>query len=326
MDNLASTRGIAIISGMSQIYISGSLAYDHIMNMPGLFKDYFLADKLHNINVSFFVPDHAEHFGGTGGNIAYSLAHLDEKPSIIATAGNDFDRYKQHLTGAGIDAASIHIDAGKPTAFAYIVTDTSDNQIAAFHPGANGTSYGEWKPEGGSIAIIAPGCLDDMRAFPTLYRASGVRFCFDPGQVIPSLSGDELRDGMTDAEAVFCNDYEFSLIQKATGWDEAEVVKHAKTLIITLGGEGSRVISTNGETQVQAAKVNEAKDPTGAGDAYRAGYLKGVQLGWAPEKCAQLGSIVAAYCVEKAGTQGHSFTKEELVARYQGAYGETITL
>lgn len=311
---------------MHPIHISGSLAYDHIMDMPGLFKDYFVADKLHNINVSFFVPDHTEQFGGTAGNIAYGLALLGEKPSIIASAGNDFDRYKQHLDSVGIDTGSIHVDATKPTAFAYIMTDTADNQIAAFHPGANGTPYGAWMPQKDSLAIIAPGCLDDMRAWPELYRANGVRFSFDPGQVIPSLSADDLRDGMTGAEAVFCNDYEFSLIKTATGWDESEVVKHAKTLIITLGSEGSRVITKDGETHVQSVKVNEAKDPTGAGDAYRAGYFKGLALGWTPAKCAQLGSVIAAYCVEKVGTQGHTFTKDEVSARYQDTYGETVSL
>lgn len=311
---------------MSSIYVSGSLAYDHIMDMPGLFKDYFVPDKLHNINVSFFVPDHAEHFGGTAGNIAYNLALLGEKPSIIATAGNDFDWYKKHLEASGIDVSSIHISNDKPTAFAYIMTDKADNQIAAFHPGANGIPYGDWKPAGDSLAIIAPGCLDDMRVFPELYHGNGVRYCFDPGQVIPSLTADELRNGMNGAQAVFCNDYEFSQIKTATGWDEAEVVKHAKVLIITLGGEGARVITKDSETRVKAVKVNDVKDPTGAGDAYRAGYIKGLQLGWAPAKCAQFASTVAAYCVEKVGTQDHSFTKEELGARYQDTYGETITL
>src|SRR3989344_2958485 len=131
---------------MSQFLVSGSLAYDHIMNMPGLFKDYFLADKLHNINVSFFVPDHAEHFGGTAGNIAYNLALLGEKPSIIASAGNDFDWYKKHLESVGLSTDTIHIVKDAPTAFAYIIADTSNNQIAAFHPGANSTPYGVWKP------------------------------------------------------------------------------------------------------------------------------------------------------------------------------------
>jgi adenosine kinase len=295
------------------------------MDMPGLFKDYFVPDKLHNINVSFFVPDHAEHFGGTAGNIAYNLALLGEKPSIIATAGDDFEWYKKHLESAGIDTSTIHISKTQSTAFAYIVTDKADNQIAAFHPGANGVPYGDWKPVENSLAIISPGCLDDMRAFPELYHGNGVRFCFDPGQVIPSLTADELRNGMNGAEAVFCNDYEFAQIQTATGWDETEVAKHAKVLVITLGGEGARIITKEGETRVQAVNVNDLQDPTGAGDGYRAGYLKGLRLGWAPTKCAQLASAVAAYCVEKVGTQDHTFTLAELFERYQAAYGETLS-
>ena len=311
---------------MSSILVSGSLAYDHIMNMPGLFKDYFLPDKLHNINVSFFVPDHAEHFGGTAGNIAYSLALLGEEPSIIATAGNDFEWYRTHLESVGLSTESIHIAKDQPTAFAYIVADTKNNQIAAFHPGAGGVPYGEWKPAQGSLAIIAPGCLDDMRAFPELYHGNGVSFCFDPGQVIPSLTADELRNSMTGAEVVFCNDYEFSLITTQTGWAEADVLKAAKALVITLGAEGSRVITREGETLVKAVSVREVKDPTGAGDAFRAGYMKGMTKGFAPAKCAQLGSTVAAYAVEHIGTQSHTFTIPDVKERHEAAYGEVVDL
>src|SRR3989344_1703495 len=304
---------------ISSISVSRSLAYDHIMDMPGFFKDYFVPDKLHNINVSFFVPDHAEHFGGTAGNIAYSLALLTEKPEIIATAGNDFERYQKHLEESGIPTGSIHIAKDKPTAFAYIVTDKADNQIAAFHQGANAVPYGDWKPQQGSLAIIAPGCLDDIRAFPELYNGNGIRFCFDPGQIIPPLTADELRNSMTGAEAVFANDYEFAQITTTTGWSEADVVKTAKALIITLGAEGSRVITKDGETRVAAVKIADVKDPTGAGDAYRAGYLKGLRLDWPPAKCAQLASVVAAYAVEHVGTQSHRFTIDELKERYEGA-------
>lgn len=311
---------------MSSIYISGSLAYDHIMNMPGLFRDYFLPDKLHNINVSFFVPDHAENFGGTAGNIAYNLALLGAKPSIIATAGSDFDWYKKHLEAMGVATETVHIDATKSCSFAYVVNDNNNNQIAAFHPGAGGTPYGDWKPEKDSFAIIAPGCLDDMRAFPDLYQGSGVRFMFDPGQVIPSLTADELRNGMTGAEAVFANDYEFSLIHTATGWGEADITNASKMLVITLGADGSRIVTKEGEVRVPAMKVADVKDPTGAGDAFRAGFLVGMKAGKSIKECAQLGSTVAAYAIEHIGTQKHTFTRIELQERYQDAYGEGIAL
>ncbi|MFZ2556073.1 MAG: carbohydrate kinase family protein [Minisyncoccia bacterium] len=311
---------------MPPIYISGSLAYDHIMNMPGLFRDYFVPDKLHNINVSFFVPDHEENFGGTAGNIAYNLALLGAKPSIIATAGSDFDWYKKHLEAMGILTDTIHTEATKSCSFAYVVNDNNNNQIAAFHPGAGGTPYGDWKPEKDALAIIAPGCLDDMRAFPDLYQGSGVRFMFDPGQVIPSLTADELRNGMTGAEAVFANDYEFSLIQTATGWGETDIVNVSKMLVITLGADGSRIVTKEGETLVPAVKVSDVKDPTGAGDAFRAGFLVGMKAGKSIKECAQLGSTVAAYAIEQIGTQKHSFDMTNLAARYKDAYSVTITL
>lgn len=306
--------------------LSGSVAYDHIMDVPGFFKEYFLPDKLHNINVSFVVPDHDEHFGGTAANVAYSLALLGEKPTIIATAGSDFERYQKHLDSVGISTKSIHIDSHKKTAFAFIVTDKNDNQIAAFHPGAGAVPYGDVSPAENAIALISAGCLDDMRSLPDVYRGHGTRFLFDPGQCIPALTADDLRNGTTDATAVFVNDYELELIKVATGWKEPDILKVAHTLVVTLGGQGSRVITKEGETLVKAVSAREVVDPTGAGDAYRAGYIKGMTLGWEPTQCAQLGSAVAAYCVEKAGTQTHSFTKAELQERYVATYGETIAL
>ncbi len=311
---------------MSTILVSGSIAYDNIMDLPGFFKHYFLPDKLHTINVSFVVPDHREHFGGTAANVAYSLSLLGEKADIIATVGHDFERYQKYLEFKGISTETIHIDPGKKTAFAYIVTDRGDNQIAAFHPGASAVPYGDVNPKGGAIALISAGCLDDMRTLPDVYRGYGTRFLFDPGQCIPALTADDLRNGMTDATVVFMNDYEFELIKVATGWKEQDILKVAETLVITLGGQGSRVLTRNGETLVKAVFAKEVVDPTGAGDAYRAGYIKGMTLGWAAPQCAQLGSTAAAYCVEKAGTQAHSFTKGDLQERCASSYGETILL
>lgn len=311
---------------MSTIFLSGSIAYDHIMDLPGFFKDHFLPEKLHNINVSFLVPDHEEHFGGTAANVAYSLALLGEKPTILATAGNDFERYQKYLESVGVSTKSIHVDQGRKTSFAYIVTDKGDNQIAAFHPGAGAVPYGDVNPGENAIALISAGCIDDIRAFPDIYRGYGSRFLFDPGQSILALTADELRNGITDATAVFVNDYEFELIKVRTGWKEPEILNVAKTLVVTLGGQGSRVVTKEGETLVKAVPAKEVIDPTGAGDAYRAGYIMGMTLGWAPQKCAQLGSTTAAYCVEKAGTQAHCFSKADLAERYAATYGETINL
>ena len=312
---------------MNKIHISGSLAYDHIMDFPGLFKDHFIPGKLHNINVSFNIETYRENFGGTAGNVAYSLDLLGEDVSILATVGNDFARYRAYLDGLGIDTDSIHTNDTEVTASAYIMTDQADNQIAAFHPGALATPYGTDVPViENSLAIISAGCLDDMRAMPDIYRGNGVHFLFDPGQTIPALTGNDLRNGIVDAHTVFANDYEFAMISEKTGWKEADVIRSAQTLVITLGGEGSRVITKNGEVIVKAVPATTLKDPTGAGDAYRAGYIKGLQLKMSPAECAQLGSAVAVYAVESYGTQNHHFTLTELNERYLNTYRKALAL
>lgn len=312
---------------MSHILISGSLAYDHIMDFPGYFRDHFMPDKLHNINVSFNIEDHFEHFGGTAGNIAYTLALLGEKPMVIAAAGDDFESYKAHLDTAGVDTSHIRIEPKLETAFAYILTDKGDNQISAFHPGASREAYASEIPfEKGSLAIVSAGSIADMQSFPEKFRAAGVKFMFDPGQAIPALSGEDLKNGITGAEAVFANDYEYTLIEFKTGWKIEDILKVAKVLVITLGEAGSRIITTSGETRVSAMPANENKDPTGAGDGYRAGYIKGYLGGLDPVRCAQLGSSVATYVVENLGTQEHRFSVEELQQRYAITYGETLAL
>lgn len=312
---------------MSKILVSGSLAYDHIMDFPGYFRDHFMPDKLHNINVSFNIEGHSENFGGTAGNIAYTLALLGEKPTIIASVGDDFDRYKTHLDGAGIDTSRIRIEPKLETAFAYILTDKGDNQIAAFHPGASKEAYASEIPmDKDTLAIIAPGSIADMQEFPSKFRTAGARFMFDPGQSIPALSSEDLKNGITGAEAVFANDYEFTLIEFKTGWKAEDILKVAKTLIVTLGEAGSRLITREGEVRVSAMPVKENKDPTGAGDGYRAGYIKGILAGQTPQQCAQLASACASYVVESVGTQGHHFTLEELKKRYEITYSETLKI
>lgn len=312
---------------MSKILVSGSLAYDHIMDFPDLFRNHFMPEKLHNINVSFNVTDHKERFGGTAGNIAYSLALMEEEASIIATAGNDFAKYAEHLKSAGIDVSSIHIDESRGTSFAYVMTDRGDNQIAAFHPGAGAKSYGDRVAfEWAKLAIIAPGCLEDMHMLPDIYRANKIPFFFDPGQVIVALSSDDIKNGIEGADVVFGNDYELTMIGQKTGWQEEEILQHAKTLVVTLGAEGSRVITRNVELRVKAAKAIENRDPTGAGDAYRAGYAKGFLAGLLPEQCAKLGSTSAVFAVESIGTQEHKFTKEEFKKRYEESYSEPLPL
>jgi adenosine kinase len=312
---------------MSRIVVSGSMAYDHIMDYPDLFRNHFLPDKLHNINVSFQVPNHNQHFGGTAGNIAYNLAMLGEMPNIIATVGNDFGPYEAHLKEFHVPTDTIHRFDDASTSFAYILTDRGDNQIAAFYLGAGGRGYRKEIPiQGANLAIIAPGCVEDMHVMPGVCREAHVPFFFDPGQAIPALSEEDLRNGFEGAEVVFGNDYEFTMLYQRTGWQEADMARKAKVLIITLGELGTRVVTSNTEISVPAVRVDKLVDPTGAGDAYRAGYAKGYLAGLSPEQCARLGGTVAAFAIETVGTQEHRFTMDELKARYESAYVEKFPL
>ncbi|MEK7133959.1 MAG: carbohydrate kinase family protein [Patescibacteria group bacterium] len=312
---------------MSTVLVSGSVAYDRIMDFPGLFKEHFIADKLHNINVSFAVEGFSENFGGTAGNIAYNLALLGRTPRILATVGSDFERYAEHLRSMKVDPTSIKTDLKASTSSAFIITDQANNQIAAFSMAAGGTQYVPLPEKDGVLcAIIGAGCVADMESLPSYYRSQGVEYFYDPGQQISALSADQLRDGITNSRGLFVNDYELSLIIKKTGWDEAAILKKTAALIVTLGEKGSRVLTAEGEHLVKAVPVAKVVDPTGAGDAYRAGFIVGFLSGARLERAAQVGSAVAAYAVEKYGTQNHGFTVVELSERYKSAYGETLSL
>ncbi len=312
---------------MSRVLVSGSIAYDRIMDFPGLFKDSFLPDKLHNINVSFAVEGFSENFGGTAGNIAYSLALLGIEPKIIATAGSDFEHYKAHLKSMNIDPASVHIDSKAFTSSAFITTDKADNQIAAFSFGAGNTPYAPLpETEGVVCAHIGAGCPSDMQILPEHYRSHNIPYFYDPAQQIPTLSAGDLQNGITGAAALFGNDYELGLIIEKTGWDEKTLLTKTPVIVTTFGENGSRVLTKEGEMRIGSVPKSEVVDPTGAGDAYRAGYIAGFLHALPLDACIKLGSTVAAYAVEKYGTQNHKFTKEELATRYKDAYQEECPL
>ncbi len=316
-----------MMTTMSKILVSGSIAYDRIMDFQGYFKDHFLPEKLHSLSISFQVGDVSENFGGTAGNIAYNLALLGLEPKVLATAGSDFERYRGHLKGHNIDTTSIRIEAKGLTSSAYVMTDKQDNQIGAFSMGAGATPYQPLPSlEGATCAIIGAGCIQDMKVLPGHYRDLGLQYMYDPGQAIPALSADDVRDGITGAAVVFANDYEFGLMAVKTGWDEPQFLEKAHMLVVTYSDKGSRIVTKDGEHKVPAVAVADALDPTGAGDAYRAGFIAGFLKKFAPENCAKLGSAVAAYAVEKYGTQNHTFTMKELLERYKSAYGEEVVL
>ena len=307
-----------MIGAHMNILVSGSLAYDRIMDFPGSFADHVLPEKIHTLNVSFTVNGLHEKFGGTAGNIAYALSLLGEKPTILATIGCDYARYFEWLKTNKIDTDGITIIEDEFTAGAYITTDQADNQITVFNPGAMKyqVPYNFDKVDAkNSIAIVSPGNVDDMTAYPKIYREKGIRYIFDPGQSLPMWEGKALADAIDGAEILITNDYELDLVVKMTGLGVDELLKKTKMIISTRGEEGSRIYTPDAEVEVCAIKAKQVSDPTGAGDAYRAGLIKGLIDGKDIEQCAIMGSACASFAVENYGTQEYSFTMAEFEQR-----------
>lgn len=306
------------------IYISGSMAYDRIMDFPGRFSDHILPDKIHILNVCFTVNGMVEKFGGTAGNVAYSLSLMNEAPLVLATIGKDYASYFEWLKKNGISVDGIRIIDGEFTASAYITTDKADNQITGFNPGAmkfpSGFQFNE-AVAGTPIALIAPGNLQDMAAYASACRAKGITYICDPGQSLTGWEGNALKEWINGSMILISNDYELELIKKITGLEKKDLFGLTKTIITTLGEKGSVISSPDGDLSIPTAQVSEVVDPTGAGDAYRAGLLKGLVTGKSMENAARMGAVAAAYAIEKYGTQEHSYTYEEFEHRYSSNFG-----
>lgn len=307
------------------IYVSGSLAFDRIMTFPGNFQDHILMDKLHMINVSFMVDAMEERRGGCAGNIAWSLALLGEQPVIVSAAGRDFDSYAAALAARGLPLEGIRREEDVFTALCYITTDLNSNQITGFYPGAMGRpatyAFPRLDPER-DLAIVSPGNVDDMRRLPAFFRERGVPYIFDPGQQLPVLSGADLLAAIEGSFACITNDYELNMICKATGKSEDELVGRTLWLVTTLGADGAVVRGADGtEERIPAVPVGKVLDPTGAGDAHRAGLLKGLTHGLTMPEAARLGAVSASFCLEKMGTQEHEYTQGDFRQRYEAAFG-----
>jgi adenosine kinase len=308
------------------ILVSGSLAYDRIMDFPGKFADHILPEKIHILNVCFTVNGMQEKFGGTAGNIAYSLALLDEAPTILATVGRDFDRYRGWLEEHKLSTQGIRVVDDEFTAGAFITTDKDDNQITGFNPGAMKHPSQYNMGAAGSddtLAIISPGNVDDMLAYSRAYKEKSVKYIFDPGQQIPILPKDGMAEMIDGAEILISNDYELEMISKAVVKTKDELLEMTGAIITTLGEHGSLVCQGGKEDiKVGAAKANRIKDPTGAGDAYRSGLIKGLVMCKNLPEAAAMGSVCGSYAVEHYGTQEHVFSQDEFWARYKAAFGE----
>jgi adenosine kinase len=309
-----------------KILVSGSLAYDRIMDFKGLFGDHILPERTHQVNISFYIDSLSESFGGSAGNIAYALSLLGEHALILATAGNDFEFYRSWLDDHKVDTSHVRIDEGEKTAFATIITDRNNNQITAFYAGAmqSPAHIPESLFSEKVFGIVAPGNLADMRTLPPKYRHNNIPFIFDPGQNIPVLSADDLKNGIQGSAAFITNDYEFAMVEKKTGWSETDILKHTGILVTTFGEKGSRIRTEEQDILVPAAQAETVKDPTGAGDAYRAGFVHGLLKGWPLETCGKFAGLIGCYAVEVRGTQAHSFTKAELRKRYKENFNEEL--
>lgn len=308
------------------ILVSGSLAFDKILNFPGRFSEHILPDRVHDINLSFSTENLSENFGGTAGNIAYNLALLGEDPVVLATVGNDFDPYRYWLETKGVDLRFVKTVEDMPTAFATIMADRRDNQIAAFYLGATKEPYDlpEEKIPQAELAIVAATGVPDMRRMIALHHKRKTPFIFDPGQQVIELSADDLKNGIMDAALVIANDYEIAVMLKKTGWSEEDVLTHAEMLVTTLAEKGSRIRTRKTSFDIPAAPISQVKDPTGAGDAYRAGFAVGLLRKWPLDVVGRFASVIAAYAVEGVGPQFHEFTFHTARVRYAKSFGQEL--
>jgi len=306
-----------------KLVVTGSIAYDYLMSFPGKFTEHFLPEHFHRVSLSFLVDSMDKRRGGCAPNIAYTLALLGERPLLMATAGEDFADYRQWLEAAGIDTSLVRQVDGKFTASFFCSTDQANNQIASFYTGAmaNAAELSFRTVKDAGLVIISPNDPAAMVQYAAECRTLALPYIFDPGQQCARMSGEELREGIVGATLVIANDYEFELLGKKTGLDEAGVLEHARALVITRGEHGCSVYTGDGRVDVKAVEPHRIVEPTGIGDAFRGGLMKGMALGLPYDACARIGSVAATYALEHMGGQGHAYTWEEFKARYETHFG-----
>ena len=310
-----------------KIIVTGSIAFDYLMSFPGKFTEHFLPEHMNRVSLSFLVDTMDKRRGGCAPNIAYTLALLDERPRLMAAAGEDFGEYRQWLEAAGVDTSLVVQIQGKFTASFFCSTDVENNQIASFYTGAMADAGQlSFRTAGEcALAIISPNDPEAMVQYAEECRTLGIAYIFDPGQQCARMSAAELKDGIAGAHLVICNDYEFELVRQKTGFSEGDVLAQAMTLVITRGENGSSVyVPTGDRLDVSAVPPDRIVDPTGVGDAYRGGLMKGMALRLPYEVCARMGSVAATYALEHLGGQSHSYTWEEFTRRYEQHFGPLI--
>ena len=308
--------------------ICGSLAYDTIMVFPDHFKHHILPEKIHMLNVAFLVPEMRREFGGTAGNIAYNLNLLGGQPLIMATVGDDFDTYANWLQQNDIAMPHVRRIGNSYTAQAFITTDLSDNQITAFHPGAMNHAHENSVNDAQQVrlGIIAPDGRNGMFQHAREFHAAGIPFLFDPGQGLPMFNGEELMEFIGMASYMALNDYEAQLTQEKTGQSIESLARHVEALVVTRGAEGSIIHTGAHRIDIPCVEAEAVLDPTGCGDAYRAGLLYGIAQGWDWQRAGQLASVMGAFKIASRGGQNHRPTRSEIEARYKQAFGTELSL
>jgi adenosine kinase len=311
-----------------KIVVTGSIAFDYLMSFPGKFTEHFLAEHMQRVSLSFLVDTMDKRRGGCAPNIAYTLALLGERPFLMGTAGQDFGEYRTWLEAANIDTSLVKQVADKFTASFFCSTDTENNQIASFYTGAmaHAAELSFRTVHDVGLVIVSPNDPAAMVQYAEECRTLRIPYIFDPGQQCARMSGDELKDGVTGARVIICNDYEFELLRQKTGLGEADILKEAESLIVTRGEHGCSIYQGQGlrgeeHIDVKAVPPHRIVDPTGVGDAFRGGLMKGIASGADYRTSAQIGSVAATYALEHLGGSSHAYTFEEFKDRYEKHFG-----
>lgn len=306
------------------ILVCGSIAYDTIMVFHDQFKRHILPEQIHILNVSFLVPDMRRDFGGCAGNIAYNLKLLGSDPLIMATVGDDAEHYRRHLERVGLREDHVRHVAGTFTAQAFITTDLDDNQITAFHPGAMMQSHRNQVQDatGVTLGIVSPDGRDGMLEHARQFAAAGIPFVFDPGQGLPLFSGEELLECLKLATYCTVNDYEAKLLSERTGRSIEALAGEVEAFVETLGAEGARIHTAGRTIDIPSVTPDAVVDPTGCGDAFRAGLLYGIAHGYAWEQTGRLASLMGSIKIASRGGQNHAPARADIARRYEAAFGE----
>lgn len=308
-----------------RVFVSGSIAYDYIMVFPGRFRDHILADKMHVLSVSFLVDSLTRLRGGTGANISFNLGLLGERPALVGAVGEDFAEYRAWLESHGVDCAAVKVVEREHTASCFINTDLQDNQITAFYPGAMSQAATVSIKEAGAtpadLVLIAPNDPAAMNRHVDECVAHGIPYLYDPSMQLPRLDAADLARGCKGARIVAGNDYEFGMMAEKLGIDEADLRRIAPVTVMTQGEEGALITTGGEEYRIPPAKALRVVDPTGAGDAFRAGFVVGIKRGLPWPAVGRVAALTAVYAVENRGPQQHSYTLDDFRARYQENYG-----